>query len=101
VEKPRQRFIAYVGDWPSDAHIPVADRPFHGHLDPLTEGGDADWARPCGIDDVPLPQALAWARERASRVVLCVQEGSREQRYSAGEEHFGYSGGLLPLWDDS
>jgi hypothetical protein len=100
VEKPRQRFIAYVSHWSDDAHISRRRSAF-SHLDPLTEGGDEDWARPFGIDDVPLPQALAWARERASRVVLCVQEGSREQRYSAGKEHFGYRGELLPLWDDS
>jgi hypothetical protein len=71
VNDRRHQFIAYVRDWETDAATPITERPFHGHLDPLTDDDDDDWAHPFGIDDVPLAEALVWARRVNERSRSC------------------------------
>jgi hypothetical protein len=96
----RRHWVAYLSeDAGEDERGPIATGLFSGHLEAGAEEPDSsDWTDDdWSIESVSVEAAIAWARERATRVILRLASAWDGPSYSAGETPIRG----LPPWEGS
>jgi hypothetical protein len=104
VPRSRHEYFAYV--YKTDI-VDAVDRegPFSGHLQAFGESAadgepweSEHWALPFETHDVSAEEAIAWGRERATRVTVAFDTPAERLWFSAGQHHLTWEGEQLPEW---